>query len=191
MRRLFAAIDIPAEAELLSLMKGAQQFFSQDKIRWVNPVQLHLTLKFFGDTPESVIPVIEERFAQVVKGSAQFTFMLKGTGIFGSRYKPRVIWAGTSNDNLLRVLGEKILDAASEAGFPRDRLPFVPHLTLGRITHVADKKRLSMWVDQHHDTILQEISVNRVTLYESTLKPSGAEYSVVNTFVLPSLRESS
>ena len=186
MRRLFAAIHITAETGLLSLLGDAERIFIREKIRWVKHEQMHLTLKFFGDTPESAIAPIMERFSGVIEGYQGFSCLLKGTGVFGSRYKPRVIWAGTANDNALRVLGENLLDAAAEAGFPRDRLPFVPHLTLGRITHIGDKKRFSLWVDEHKGDILQEVHVKTVTLFESTLKPSGAEYSVVKTFVLPS-----
>jgi len=123
-------------------------------------------------------------FGEVVSRHVPFTFRLESLGIFGSRYAPRVIWVGTAADAPLRALGEEIPDAAATIGFPRERLPFVPHLTLGRISHLRDKKRLSQWVGSHRQSTFGEVPVTGVTLYESILRTTGAEHHIIETFPL-------
>jgi RNA 2',3'-cyclic 3'-phosphodiesterase len=186
MRRLFAAIPVVAEPALTELHSRSAAYFRQEQIRWTNPAQLHLTLKFFGEVPESSISEIGARIGEVTQRHQPFSCSLEGIGLFGSRYDPRVIWVGIAHDDLLRQLGEDLLDALALGGFPRERLPFVPHLTLGRIHHVRDKKRLNDWVKQHHRVQFQMLPVQEVVLYESILKPAGAEHTVIGRFALPS-----
>jgi RNA 2',3'-cyclic 3'-phosphodiesterase len=186
MRRIFAAIEVPPEDALLNLLSEGVSRFSRERIRWVRPEQMHLTLKFFGETPEEKIGEICSRFEGVAVMHHPFTCTLQGLGLFGSRYAPRVVWAGIADDAPLRRLGENVLDAASEAGFPRERLPFVPHLTLGRIAEVQNKKGLSEWISAYRSTPIQPLMVNSFILFESNLKSTGAVYSEICTFRLPS-----
>lgn len=186
MRRLFAAIPVIPEPALTELFSGSAVWFRPEQIRWANPAQLHLTLKFFGEVPEPVIGEIGSVIGDVTRRHRAFSCSLEGVGLFGSRYDPRVIWVGTAGDALLRLLGDDLLDALAIAGFPRERLPFVPHLTLGRIHHVRDKKRLNDWIKQHQSIRFQMLPVREVVLYESILKPAGAEHTVIGRFVLPS-----
>ncbi|MFO7722468.1 MAG: RNA 2',3'-cyclic phosphodiesterase [Bacteroidales bacterium] len=186
MRRIFAAIEVNPEPALLHLLSEAGSRFSRERIRWVRPEQMHLTLKFFGETPEEKIGEICSRFEGVAVMHHPFSCTLQGLGLFGSRYAPRVVWAGIRDDAPLRQLGEDVLDASSEAGFPRERLPFVPHLTLGRIAAVQNKKGLSDWISAYRDTTFQVLRVNRFILFESKLKSTGALYTEICTFLLPS-----
>lgn len=184
MQRLFAAIPVVPESPLLELMTRAGMIFRHEGVRWVSPTQLHLTLKFFGETPQQMIPEIEALFSSKVFGFRAFQFQIRGVGIFGSRYQPRVIWAGTHDEGILHSLGESLLDAAAQVGFPRDRLPFVPHLTLARIHHLGDKKRLQEWLAIHRHTPLQVVEAREVILYESILTPTGAIYREAARFPL-------
>lgn len=184
MRRLFAAIPVTPEPPLLELMQQGQLLFSQGRVRWANPRQMHLTLKFFGEVPEEQIPDIARHLEDCTGKAEPFRFGLKGTGVFGSRYDPRVLWVGTTNDTPLRQLGEAVLDAATAAGFPRERLPFVPHLTLARIDRLISKDRFQEYVAEHRNDFFQEVQANTVYLYESQLKSHGAEHILLQEFSL-------
>ncbi len=184
MRRIFAAIHIAPEKPLIDLLTEAKAIFHDGRIRWVNPEQVHLTLKFFGETPEPTIEQIRGLFRVSLLPDAPFSFTLQGLGIFGSHYQPRVVWAGTGEDPVLRTLSEKLLDNAATAGFPRDRLPFVPHLTLGRITYVRNKKKLKDWIASYRETPFQQVMVEEIILFESVLNTTGVTYHVVESFPL-------
>lgn len=184
MRRIFAAIHIHPEPFLTELLSKAKMHFGQDSVRWANPQQLHLTLKFFGETSETTISDIRMRLREACEMHSAFQFRLQGVGVFGSRYQPRVIWIGTSDDDRLRSLSKDLLEASAKAGFPVERLPFVPHLTIGRISHIGNKKRLTDWVSGNKMLTVQSVAVTEVILFESILKPTGAVYSVIETFQL-------
>ncbi len=182
MRRLFAAIPVTPEPALLELMQQGKVLFSQGKVRWAHPQQMHLTLKFFGEVPEEQIPDIVRHLEDCAGNCEPFRFTLKGTGIFGSRYDPRVFWAGTTDDTPLRKFGESVLDASAAAGFPRERLPFVPHLTLARIDRLISKKRFQEFVAENREDFFQEVQANAMFLYESQLKSHGAEHNILHEF---------
>ncbi len=186
MHRLFAAIPVLPEPGLLNYLSEARAYFRQEKIRWVKPEHLHITLKFFGETSKQLIPEIETQYRTVIPEHCTFHCRLEGVGIFGSRYDPRVIWAAMGDDTPLRTLAEEVLEASAIAGFPRERLPFVPHLTLGRIHHIKDKKRLNDWILSHQQLCFQLVPVHEVVLFESILKSTGAQYSIMARFALSS-----
>jgi RNA 2',3'-cyclic 3'-phosphodiesterase len=184
MRRLFVAIPVVPDRALQALLTDAAGFFAGDRIRWVKPGQMHLTLKFLGETPDFRTEELCHCFRAVAWRHGPFTCRLEGTGIFGSRYAPRVIWVGTGGDAPLRALGEDVLDAAATIGFPRERLPFVPHLTLGRIADIRNKNRLSQWITDYRNSPFGDLPVTGVTLYESTLHTTGAQHHIIETFPL-------
>ncbi len=111
---------------------------------------------------------------------------LENLGIFGSRYDPRVIWAGLESNKPLTEFAENVLNKLDEEGFERGRQNFVPHITLGRIKHIRDKKNLKSVIDKNSPLIHQEEWVKSFYLFESILKPEGPQYKVVKTFNLQS-----
>jgi 2'-5' RNA ligase len=109
---------------------------------------------------------------------------LQKSGIFGSRYDPRVIWLGTNNNQELTALGEDVLNSLDVAGFSRDRQNFVPHLTLGRIKQLTNKKYFQEVIAQYHETFFQKLTVEQFYLFESILQPSGPVYKVLKSYDL-------
>lgn len=182
MKRLFAGIKLTPDKNLLKTFDTLRYALQWEKISWVKPENFHITLKFFGKTPEEKLPDIQKALQEVASGYQTFTLTMTGTGIFGSSYKPRVIWFGTENNETLKQLGEKILNALDEAGFPRDRQNFVPHLTIGRIRKIEHKKNFQEAITAHRHDFLQECTVDKIILYESLLKPGGVVYKPLMKF---------
>ena len=184
MKRLFAAIKInPSEvffAHYYSLKKQLQH----EKIKWVEPENLHLTLKFFGETPEHHIPVINVALSKAVEGFSSFEINIANTGIFGSSYKPRVIWLGIEDKEETLSLATKIISELEYIGIESDRQNFVPHLSLGRIRSLNDKNIFQKVIDQHKEAYIQKEEVKEIHLFESILRPQGPEYKIINSFEL-------
>jgi 2'-5' RNA ligase len=174
MRRMFLAVHVVPEPGLLALCREGMRHFAGEKFRWTPPEQYHITLKFLGEVPEGQLESMCIMMRDTLLRHPQFAFPLQGTGVFGSRYDPRVLWVGATNSPLLIQLAEDILNACALMGFPRERLPLVPHLTLARIAAVRDKQRLSQWVTQHRHLLVQSCRLEQVTLFESVLRPEGA-----------------
>lgn len=184
MKRLFVAVKIHPDNRFEELYAGLRKQLVLEKIKWVEPQNLHLTLKFLGKTPSEDFSKIHAVLQEVATRHSAFEFTLQQSGIFGSRYDPRVIWVGTNGNRKLTVLGEDILNSFEDEGFERDRGNFIPHLTLGRIKHLTNKKYFQEVITQYHETFFQKQEVQQFYLFESILNPSGPVYKVVKSYNL-------
>ncbi len=184
MKRLFVAIKVVPDENLLKSYAALRHALQLERISWVKPENFHLTLKFLGKTPEEKIQFIRTALQQVTEQTVAFSMKMDGTGIFGSSYKPRILWYGVENDTAIHQLGETVLNSLDNAGFPRDRQNFVPHFTIGHIKKIEHKKLFQEAIAAHCHDFLQEFTVDKIILYESLLKPSGVVYRVVMEFSL-------
>ena len=146
--------------------------------------RIHITLKFLGETKEDRIPEINRVLEEVVANTNGFSFSLQKLELFGSAYDPRVIWVGiepyTELASAMKIIREKMIIL----GFVSDRQNLVPHLTLGRIKFLKDKKLFQQIIDQNRGVSSQEISVDNIILFESILKKEGPVYLAFKTFQL-------
>lgn len=184
MKRLFAAIKIHPSGKFLAVYHQMQSLLEHEKINWVAPHNLHLTLKFFGETPVDLIDRICVAIDEAVIDIPPFTLSMKRSGIFGSQYNPRVIWFGFDRSETLQFLFKSMKKNLEDIGIEYDRQNFVPHLTLGRIKFIQDKGLFQKTMYQFRDVDLQKELIEQVYLYESILKPSGPQYEVVEEFIL-------
>ena len=184
MKRLFAAIRIVPDERFLSIYCELKRHLKEEKIRWVKPENLHITLKFFGETPVEKIDAINKVINNIAINYSPFNLQLKNAGIFGSRYKPRVIWFGMAENEQLISLAMKILTELDKAGFPLGRQNFVPHLSLGRMKAVRNKMAFQQAIDTVKNVFIQEIKVSDISLFESKLLSSGAVYKLIEVYKL-------
>lgn len=184
MKRLFAAIKVLPDENLLNLYADLRAMLRNEKIKWVDEKNIHITLKFFGETPEDQIDTICETLDDVAYRHQPLDLKLQNIGIFGSKYNPRVIWFGMEKNPAIESLAGDVIQSLDKAGFPHDRQNFRAHLTVGRIKFINDKRNFQQSIDKFKDVFIQNVEVNEFTLYESKLRPSGPEYSVVEKFIL-------
>lgn len=184
MKRLFAAVKIEPNEDLLKVYYSMRQLLKHENIKWVEPDNLHFTLKFFGETPESKIKKINQVLENIASEIEPFDMSISKTGIFGSSYNPRVIWFGFDEEDDLKDMGERILSRLANAGFLSDRQNFVPHLTIGRIKGIKQRQLFQTVIDDFKEIQIQKFRVNEFYLYKSVLKPSGPIYTVQKCFQL-------
>lgn len=189
MKRLFIAIHFQAAPELSELLENLARKLKHERINWVQPGNLHLTLKFIGETADERINDIVTVMQQAADNQNKFAFNLDKIGIFGSSYNPRVLWIGSMETvPQMLVLANTILDGCDAIGFPRDRQNFVPHLTLGRIKGLNDKKFFQQVMQKIPQQHFQQSEVNEIRLYESILRKEGPIYVVQKTVMLKDLK---
>jgi len=184
MKRLFVAVNIVPNSRLLQAYSEIQKRCHAGKIKWVDAHLFHLTLKFIGETPQDSIDKISKVLRKVAIDTDAFTFNLKGVGIFGSSYHPRIIRVNIEDGMGLITLGNKIATGLEAIGFPQDRQNFVPHLTLGRIKKVQDKEFFQQTIKMYQSQFFQKVSVSEIILYESVLHLSGPEYFILEKYKL-------
>ncbi len=121
--RLFAALPVPVDlhATLARLQKGIPG------AAWRPSENFHITLRFFGDIPETMAEDLDAELANIAaKG---FELRLKGAGWFG-REEPRALWVGVDGGDALLRLQEKCERAARKAGLDPDKRKYTPHMTM-------------------------------------------------------------
>jgi 2'-5' RNA ligase len=184
-KRLFVAIGIVADDGLKDLVSYLKENLAGDRINWVNLENIHLTLKFLGETPSYRIEQIVAALEEVAAVNKSIEYSLSKCGIFGSRYDPRVIWLGADkHPEAILKLGKDVIDAMHHAGFDRDRQNYVPHLTLGRIKQISDKQHFQKVISETKPIEYQTLKINEFRLYESVLKAAGPIYSILARFPL-------
>ena len=189
--RTFIAILLPdAAREVLSECIQQLSGSATPGVRWVDPEGIHLTLRFLGDIPaERVEDVLAAQ--GVAAGSHEpFSLQLSGLGMFPNSDRPRVLWAGVSGDmDALRLLQQGVETQLEGVGFPRDRRPFAPHLTLGRIrdrASSAERKHIAAVTESAALGHAEPWVVEESHLIRSTLTPQGAIYTSLGAARLPS-----
>lgn len=160
---------------------------TQKGIRWTSPENIHITLKFLGETDEKLVPEIEARLSSICSNSRPFTINVRGAGVFPNPKHPNVLWVGIDKSEGLQNLNRLIEGAMSELGFEKETREFSPHLTIGR---VKDRKGIGPVITGLYElrgTFFGALPANEVLLMKSILKPAGAEYSKVAVFKLSSV----
>ncbi len=181
MKRLFAAIKIHPSTHYIKLQSSISSALSHERIKWVEPENMHLTLKFFGETDERKIPDIINALNEASAMSKSFLMHIENLGVFGSRYDPKVLWFGIRKNDDLHSLWSQIVLELDKIGWNADRQNFVPHLTIGRIKEITDKQLFQKLIQPFKDVEIHQEEVSEIILYESILKREGPEYIKLHT----------
>jgi 2'-5' RNA ligase len=182
--RTFVAIDLDPE-----LKKALQDLVLKLKktgadVRWVNFHGMHLTLKFLGEVEQDSVPAVENVLRTAASGHARFPFVLEGTGTFPEGKSPRVLWVGVRKEPVLLDLQFEIEAGLEKEGYPSEERAFHPHLTLGRVKSSLRVREAVAELAKYREAPLGEMTARKVTLFQSILKPEGAEYRVVSEYEL-------
>ncbi len=183
MKRIFAAIKIEPDADMQLMLAQLEAALAHEKIKWVNTANLHLTLHFFGETPDEKVEEIA-RALQNVAFTKPFEIRFTKPGIFGSAYKPRVVWLGLQENAPLIKLENEISLAIQPLGYQPDRQNFVPHLTLGRISKLKDTKYFQKVIANCPTFSSEPQIISEIHLYESILHAAGPQYRIIKTYSL-------
>jgi 2'-5' RNA ligase len=176
--RAFIAVDLPES--VIRALQSAQERLKSHRldIRWVKPGNIHLTLKFLGDIQPADIDPIREALRSAAAAVAPFPIAARGAGVFPGIKKPRVVWAGLSGElPTLFALQECVERALAAIGFAPEARSFKAHLTIGRVKGrvrpadlLAALQELAKWASP-------VFTVDRVTFFQSDLRPGGAVYT--------------
>ena len=186
MIRAFVALDFPPAVKAAVSELLARLTRTAGHISWITPRGVHLTLKFLGNIPVSRLEGIKRALRAAVENIAPFNLQLGGLGLFPDQGQPRVIWWGLASDSsrLGRLAGNLERELA-KCGFVREKRPFTPHLTLGRIRRLKQPARqLRQYLEQTELPACPAIEIKEVVLMQSTLSNSGAVYDRLASFPL-------
>ncbi len=183
-KRLFFATHIVSPLIHTHLLPHLKKALDGESISWTKPEQLHITLRFLGDTHENLIPDIERAFAKALDDTQPFDINLCKVKMFGSRYKPTVLWIGAEDNGQMKKLFFQIEQQLKKLGIHGDRQNFISHLTLCRIKRLKDLKNFQKTIEQYSEFQAETTIVDTFTLFESRLEKSGAVHIPLRKFLL-------
>lgn len=155
-----------------------------DGIRWVPAANVHLTLKFLGDIDVALVPEIATRLDQTAGLTPLFSLCAQGVGAFPNTRRARVLWVGLHGDlPCLKGLQESIEKALVTLGFECEKRPFRAHLTIGRTRGKGVGCPLGE-LPVVEKASPEPFTVHEVRLYQSVLKPTGAQYRLLHAAAL-------
>jgi len=168
MLRLFVGIGFPPELKLrLSLLCSGLP-----GAKWVDPGNLHMTLRFIGEIGEDVAADIDEALSRL--RARRFTLQIAGTGVFGGE-KPRNLWAGVERSPELVGLRDKAEQALIRIGLAPEPRKFSPHVTLARLRDPPLDK-LREFLVAHAQFRADPLRVEGFSLIASFQTKSGSVY---------------
>ena len=184
--RTFIAIGLdPAIQKTMADFLRRLRKINSRNVTWVRDEAMHLTLKFLGNVDESRAAAVKSVLAEITKSVSPFPLALKGTGHFPLNPRSiRVLWIGAFEQPTLMALQREIDFRLQPLGFAAESAPFHPHLTLGRIKSPGKLNDVLNEMERYKFSDFGQMTVATITLFESKLKPTGAEHSVLAEFSL-------
>jgi len=153
--------------------------------RWVATSNLHMTLKFLGETPEARVAQLSTCAQQVAGMFSPFSICLTDLGGFPNLSRPRVLFYRIDEGaDALVALATRLDEAlAKEMGTPRERRPFRAHATIARIKSPPSKPLLeALQCTPSLDGVAQPVT--KLVLVKSQLGAQGAKYYHLKEFAL-------
>jgi RNA 2',3'-cyclic 3'-phosphodiesterase len=187
--RLFVALEIPPEirANLASEIKQLRALEppsskqTKQKMRWVRPENLHVTLKFIGEAAPEKLDAIQTTLS-AVRPAQPVEVRFKGLGFFPNEKRARVLFVSVEASPNLAILASEVDKHLEKLGFFRETREFTPHLTLARIDPPGIRRELQSAVQKDARREFGVLRAGAFHLIESKLKPSGAEYTTLRSF---------
>lgn len=169
--RLFAAVLPPEDVlrELAAEVARLRELPGADRLRWTGRPGWHLTLAFYGEVDDALVPGLTDRLERAASRTRPFALALCGGGQFG---RGRALWAGADGElRALGLLAGRAEAAARKAGVPlEEHRRYRAHLTLARGRDGVDTRP---YLDALRGFRGRSWTVDELVLVRSDLPRSG------------------
>lgn len=175
--RGFIAIDIHPTPPILQFEKDIEKTGADVKL--VEPKNIHITLKFLGDTNEDHLASIQQAMKESVKGITPFPITLTRTGVFPNQNYIKVVWIGIHDGGIINTIVKPLNFNLQNLGFQKEHKDFSPHLTVGRVKTARNKDHLLNVIAQYNTLEFTSQKVHSIRLKKSELTPRGPIYTTL------------
>ncbi len=182
--RTFVAIELPRAVGSAVLSLHSTVEARPKVVKWVKLQNIHLTLKFIGETPRDLIPEINDALSEAVKPHKDLSLTISGTGVFPKKQRPRILWLGANGEiDRLAALASDINQALDPLGIPAEERKFSPHITIGRIRYPQKvTPDVTTFLNSEYEPI--PFTIEKLSLFQSDLVPGGPIYSILGVHQL-------
>lgn len=180
-KRLFISLPVETTLSKKIYTRFKQLDLPWEKLKLSPPDQLHLTLKFLGDTPLDQLSPLIDTLSDIKLSPDYLELRINQTLIFNP-HNPRVLSLSIADNPLLQRLYNQIDQALFDDGLAHKEVRrFSPHLTLARVKKAATADEFKKFTDL---TLDYSFTVNSFELQESELTKFGPQYTVLQNFNL-------
>ncbi len=176
--RSFIAIKL--SEDIRSVLKDIQDQLKaiNCSIKWIEPKNLHLTLKFIGNIEINKLNAVKEIMKMIPSNNT--LIQLDSIKVFPNIKKPRIIWVGvTEKTPMLINIANYLNETLSTIGIPKEEKAFTPHITIGRVKTSKNLHELIKCMEQISIPKETKQMVTNITLFKSTLTPTGPIYEEI------------
>jgi 2'-5' RNA ligase len=149
--------------------------------KWINPDNLHVTLKFIGEVASEKVVAIGDALA-AVHTQHEVTAEFRDIGFFPDVRRPSVTWIGIQPRQMLTLLAAEVNHALAPLGIASEQKPFVPHLTIARFKETRLSRVLRAEIEKRKSRQFGTLATGEFDLIESKRKSAGAEYTTLRSF---------
>ena len=175
-------IAIPLDPHIRQTIAQAQNHLKEldCNIKWVNPENIHLTLKFLGEVKLKKIDAVKQSLEDLLGSVKPLPIELTQLGAFPNVKRPRIIWVGLNDDTkAISQLVSALEETLEKIGFKKEGRPFSPHITIGRIQSLKNLNLLSPEISGYSLPPDLRQTISHITLYKSTLTSDGPIYDAL------------
>jgi len=181
--RAFIAIELSPDSRKRLAYLEEQLKSSGGDVKWVKPENIHLTLKFLGEIDDKTLEKITKIMEDIAVKEKPFYMRLLSPSAFPKINFPRVIWIGIDKgDSETKQIAKILEEEIAKVGIPKENRPFSSHITLGRVRSGLNRDKLAKNLEYLASNVPEdspEFLVAKITLFKSTLTPSGPIYEAL------------
>ncbi|MCX5700884.1 MAG: RNA 2',3'-cyclic phosphodiesterase [Candidatus Omnitrophica bacterium] len=181
--RTFIAIDLPDNIKETLRQLQDKLKASGAEVNWVEPENIHLTLKFLGEIDKALLPKIISVIEAAALSTTQFTAKISSCGAFPKLNFPKIIWLGVdSGADKIKDIARGLEDSLAQLGVPKEERTFSAHITIGRTKSQQNRDKLIQGLGELGSCLEKdslEFNVGKISLFKSTLTPNGSIYEVL------------
>jgi 2'-5' RNA ligase len=181
--RAFLAFEVSPEVRE-NLMKVEEELKqTRADIKLVERENLHFTVKFLGEIPESMVEEVDKRMRTLALRRMEVG--VRGLGAFPDARRPRVVWAGVSPQDLASISssGQQVIDALEGVG-ESDERDFHPHITVARVRSPKNLEALASAIRESSAKEFGSSMITALKLKSSSLTPNGPTYRDIKEYNL-------
>jgi 2'-5' RNA ligase len=180
--RTFVAVELPPEVVQALTTVQEKLRGCGAKVKWVEPRNLHLTMKFLGDVDYEKVPEISAAIAQCVSDAPPLMVRVRGLGTFPpGRRAPRVVWVALEGAlERLEKTADRLNESLVRFGVPYEKRRFSPHITIGRVKSSQGAHRLVEAIEACGQAEFGEVEIDELAFMMSELTGKGPVYTVLS-----------
>lgn len=185
--RTFIAIELPQEIKAALGRLQEELKSSGSDVKWVEPQNIHLTLKFLGEIEDKKLQRIIKAMEETAAENTGFQINISSLGGFPKMDFLRVIWVGIDKGEKETVkIAEGLQERIAKIGIPKEARPFSSHITIGRTRSSLNRDKLVQFLKNKTGLERQGLGfcATKITLFKSTLTPKGPFYEALKEISL-------